>query len=198
MDTDVEIKKDLEPLIDACMVCGIQNHRVNTNDIDFVSPKGIDSRTGNPFPTALCLLMCVGLIGYMQKKCRVIADKTLIKKIVVFEFILAIASTLSYAEKVYWYLIAYNLGFAAYFVFQRFDLRCKPFEKLGELGFTFFLGAGIPMSFISKFYTDIHNWNCYVVSITQFILAIIFSYMITRWCEKPLLAWGKRIEKQLV
>lgn len=153
--------------------------------------------TAKPFPTALCLLMCVGFIGYMQKKCRNIADKPLLKNIAVFEVTLAIASALSYAEKVYWYLIAYNLGFALYFVFQKFDLRCKPFEKLGEQGFTFFLGAVIPICFISKFYIDIYNWNCYIISITQFILAFIFSYVITRWCEKPLLAWGKNIEKQL-
>ena len=46
LDTDVEIKKDIEPLIDAGMVCGIQNHRVGTNELDFVSLEGIDSRNG--------------------------------------------------------------------------------------------------------------------------------------------------------
>lgn len=46
MDTDVEIKMDIEPLIDAGMVCGIQNHRVGTNELDFVSLEGIDSRNG--------------------------------------------------------------------------------------------------------------------------------------------------------
>nr|QIM10126.1 hypothetical protein Prevot485_2250 [uncultured Prevotella sp.] len=67
-------------------------------------------------------------------------------------------------------------------------------EKLGELGFTFFLGAGIPMCFLSRFIPATLSWNGYAVAMTQFILAIIFSYVITRWCEKPLLAWGKRIE----
>ena len=66
---------------------------------------------GKPFPTALCLLMCVGLIGYMFKQRG--WDKSIIRLIVMFEVTLIIASALSYGEKVYWYFIAYNLGFAA-------------------------------------------------------------------------------------
>ena len=58
---------------------------------------------------------------------------------------LIIASALSYGEKVYWYFIAYNLGFAAFFLFERYNVGIKAFDKLGELGFTFFLGASIPI-----------------------------------------------------
>lgn len=150
--------------------------------------------TGKPFPTALCLLICVGLIGYMQKQVGNLMKGKLLYRIVLFEVTLVIASALSYGDRVYWYFIAYNLGFAFYFMFQRYNVFCVPLEKLGELGFTFFLGAGIPMSFLSRFFPATLSWDCYTVAMTQFILAIIFSYVITRWCEKPLLAWGKRIE----
>ncbi len=150
--------------------------------------------TGKPFPTALCLLICVGLIGYMQKQVGNLMKRKLLYRIVLFEVTLVIASALSYGDRVYWYFIAYNLGFAFYFMFQRYNVFCVLLEKLGELGFTFFLGAGIPMCFLSRFIPATLSWNGYAVAMTQFILAIIFSYVITRWCEKPLLAWGKRIE----
>lgn len=68
--------------------------------------------TGKPFPTALCLLICVGLIGYMQKQVGNLMNGKLLYRIVLFEVTLVIASALSYGDRVYWYFIAYNLGFA--------------------------------------------------------------------------------------
>lgn len=38
--------KNIEPVIDAGMVCGIQNHRVNTEALSTVSFDGIDSKNG--------------------------------------------------------------------------------------------------------------------------------------------------------
>ena len=151
--------------------------------------------TGKPFPTALCLLMCVGLIGYMFKQRG--WDKSIIRLIVMFEVTLLIASALSYGEKVYWYFIAYNLGFAAFFLFERYNVGMKAFDKLGELGFTFFLGADIPMLLLGLCCSGIADGNCYIYCAMKFILAIAFSYVITRCCEKPLLAWGKGVEKSL-
>ena len=46
MDTDVEIRKDLTPLIDASMVCGIQNHKVGSKALDQVSVDGYDLQSG--------------------------------------------------------------------------------------------------------------------------------------------------------
>lgn len=151
--------------------------------------------TDKPFPTALCLLMCVGLIGYMFKHRG--RDKAIVRMIVIFEVTLIIASALSYGEKVYWYFIAYNLGFASFFLFERCNIGIIAFEKLGELGFTFFLGAGIPMSILLSIYPDVSKLDCYSYCSINFIFAVAFSYVITRWCEKPLLAWGKRFEKSL-
>ena len=151
--------------------------------------------TGKPFPAALCLLMCVGLIGYMFKQRG--WNKVLVRLIVIFEVTLIIASTLSYGEKVYWYFIAYNLGFAAFFLFERYNFGIKAFDKLGELGFTFFLGADIPMLLLGLCCSGIADGNCYIYCALKFIFAIAFSYVITRCCEKPLLAWGKGVEKSL-
>ena len=151
--------------------------------------------TGKPFPTALCLLMCVGLIGYMFKQQG--WNKTIARMIAMFEVTLIIASALSYGEKVYWYFIAYNLSFAAFFLFKRYNADVKVFDKLGVLGFTFFLGADIPISIIGLLGHNIGHLNCYTFCFIKFILAVAWAYAITRWCEKPLLAWGKRVEKRL-
>lgn len=153
--------------------------------------------TGQPFPTALCLLMCVGLIGYMQKQSNQLLNKELIRNMLLFEVTLVIASALSYGDKVYWYFIAYNLSFVVYFLFQKHKWAFRPFEQLGELGFTFFLGASIPIKLIALFYPTITDLNCWVFALVKFVLAVAFSYVITTWGEKPLLAWCKRMEKNL-
>lgn len=152
--------------------------------------------TSKPFPTALCLLICVGLIGYIQKKlCNGQINSNLIRHIIFFEITLIIASSLSYGDKVYWYFIAYNLGFTTYFLFYKYNIKIPVFDKLGELGFTFFLGAGIPIQLIKFFIPNIEQYNCYMFCIVNFILATTFSYIVTKWCEKPLLKWSSSIEK---
>lgn len=154
--------------------------------------------TNKPFPTALCLLICVGLIDYIQKKlCNGQINSNLIRHIIIFEITLIIASALSYGEKVYWYFIAYNLGFTTYFLFYKYNIIIPVFDKLGELGFTFFLGAGIPIQLIKFFIPNIEQYNYYMFCIVNFILAITFSYIVTKWCEKPLLKWFSNIEKRL-
>ena len=153
--------------------------------------------TGKPFPTALCLLMCVGLMGYMQKQSNQLLNKELIRNLLLFEVNIVIASALSYGDKVYWYFIAYNLAFVVYFLFQKYNWAFRLFDKLGELGFTFFLGASIPIKLIALFYPTITDLNCWVFVLVKFVLAVAFSYVITTRGEKPLLAWGKRMEKNL-
>lgn len=85
--------------------------------------------------------------------------------------------------------------------FRRSENQCnigiKAFDKLGELGFTFFLGADIPIYLIRLIEPDVINWNCYIFCSIKFVLAVALSYVITKWCEKPLLAWGKRLEESL-
>lgn len=90
-----------------------------------------------------------------------------------------------------------RIGVAGFFLFERYNVGIKAFDKLGELGFTFFLGADIPISIIRWIEPDIMNWNCYIFCSIKFVLAVVLSYVITQWCEKPLLAWGKGVEKSL-
>ncbi len=149
--------------------------------------------TGKPFPTALCLLMCVGLLGVMDK----LNDKSVRIKLIFFESLLIVCAWLSYGERVVAYFIAYNLGFITYYVFKYRNLHIKTFDIVGEQGFTFFLGASIPISFITKVFPSVVEWQWYSCVLLQFVSAFVFAYILTRWCEKPLLAWGKKIEGKI-
>lgn len=150
--------------------------------------------TGKPFPTALCLLMNVGLLGFMDKTK---SKKDILCKVCIYEVLLIICAFLSYGDRVVAYFIAYNLGFFTYYIFKHKNLHVKAFDILGEQGFTFFLGASIPIVALTKIFPSIANIDWYYYAIFQFALTFIFSYILTRWCERPLLAWGKNIEKKL-
>lgn len=150
--------------------------------------------TNKPFPTALCLLMCVGLLGYLDKQ----GDrKKLVAKIIMFEMLLVACSYLSYGDRVVFYFIAYNLGFVMYFVFKHWNVSIRAFDILGEQGFTFFLGAGIPILACVKLFPAIANWEWYYYVSLQFVLTFLFSYILTRYCEKPMLRLGKKMEKKI-
>jgi len=150
--------------------------------------------TGKPFPTALCLLMNVGLLGFMDKTED---NKYVLHKICIYEILLIVCAYLSYGDRVVAYFIAYNLGFATYYLFKKKNIHIKTFDVLGEQGFTFFLGAAIPMIALAYVFPSIVDWDWYYYAILQFVLTFIFSYVLTRWCERPLLAWGKRMEKMM-
>ena len=150
--------------------------------------------TNKPFPTALCLLMCVGLLGYMNKQ----GDRRkLVAKIIIFEILLVVCSYLSYGDRVVFYFIAYNLGFVTYYVFKHWNISIRAFDILGEQGFTFFLGACIPITACTKLFPSIANWEWYYYVPLQFVSTFIFSYFLTKFCEKPMLKFGKEIEKKI-
>lgn len=113
-----------------------------------------------------------------------------------FEVVLIVAAYLSYDMAVVRYFIAYNLGMITFWSFRRYDLRIGCLEKLGELGFTFFLGAGIPMLVLGKF-LDLSAMNVCLEVVVKFLLALALSRVVTRYIETPLLAKGKQLEKKI-
>ena len=121
--------------------------------------------TGKPFPTALCLLISVGLLGFMQRSYKEKKDGRKFRvMVIIFELTLVIASMLSYGKRVYWYFIAYNIGFVLFFFFQKYNVSVKMLERLGNLEFTFFLGASIPMMLL-RFVYDLSHLNIYLYCI---------------------------------
>lgn len=82
-------------------------------------------------------------------------------------------------------------------LFKYFNVKIKALEFFGKIGFTFFLGAGIPMMVISLFGIKLVGWNDIEEALLRFILVIPFSWLITHFIEHPILRWGKKIEKYL-
>lgn len=159
--------------------------------------------TDKPFPTAFFLLQLVGLLGWIYKtnendaNCSNPINKKFTFKLIAFELVLVAASYMSYDIKVVWYFIAYNIGFLTLWLFERYNI-CNIFmQKLGALGFTFFLGAGIPILVLSKF-VDITDLNVYAEVALKFVLAIALAWIVTKYIERPLLNKGKKWEKEIM
>lgn len=147
--------------------------------------------TGKPFPTTLCLLINVGLLGFMDKQSR---RKDILFKGGIYEVLLLVCVLLSYSDRAIYYFIAYNLGFITYYLFKHVNINVQGLEILGKLGFTFFLGASIPMKIMIKIFPSIADTDWYYYVVLQFFLTFIFSYVLTQYCERPLLALDKKIE----
>lgn len=153
---------------------------------------GIRMLTGKPFPTAIFLLIMVGALGYIHKTENSINRRILIK-LLIFEFSLIIASIMSYGFKTLYYFIAYNIGFLLFYLFEKNNIYNTMLDKLGKLGFTFFLGADIPLQLIGLF-LDVANWNPCCLFFIKFLFALIFAWIITNFVEDPMLRKGKQLE----
>lgn len=147
--------------------------------------------SGIPVPTAFFLLICVGIIGYMDKY------KDVQKNIILFNVVLCVSSILSYGNASFWYIIAYNLGFIVYFLSKKYALNISIFNNIGKIGFSFFLCSWIPMGIILYVFPNIKNLNFIYFALIQFVSTWIFSYFVTRYFENPLLKCAKKVERNI-
>jgi peptidoglycan/LPS O-acetylase OafA/YrhL len=76
-------------------------------------------------------------------------------------------------------------------------IHSKVFAWMGMLGFTMFLGDIIPVVVINKIVPSMRDLTIAPTILYHFIAAILFSYIITKFIEQPLLKWGKRVEKNV-
>ncbi|MCC8195510.1 MAG: acyltransferase family protein [Ruminococcus sp.] len=156
--------------------------------------------TGMPFPTAFFLLIAVAILGvnYTDYEKGIITLTGMILLVVEFEVGLAVAVALSYTDMIFEYLFAYNVGLLLFFVAERFSIHNEFFIKLGEIGFAFFLGAGIPYELLTKFITFDTSLAMQIVGcIIKFVLAYMFAYVLTKYLEKPILSQAKKLENRL-
>ena len=171
----------------ACMLCSIATGAVR-------------HITGKPFPTAFFLLIAISILGiyywYLDGNL-----KKLIGIGLVFEISFTIAVALSYPSQILRYVLSYNIGIAVFVLFE----KCvsgrgwigKAFSELGKIGFTFFLGAGIPWTLLLKINSFESPWWMIVMGCTlKFLCAIVLGTIITKHIENPLLKWGRKVEKK--
>lgn len=147
-----------------------------------------------PFPTAIFLMTCMGIFGFYYHKYGLC--KKNIFNLILFEIVLAISAYLSYQDKILFYEIAYNGAFLLFFLFSGKNIGLGIFEKLGELGFTFFLGAGIPSALLIYFFPSL-KFNFGLFFIIHFALCILLSWLVTKFIENPIIQRAKELEKRI-
>ena len=152
--------------------------------------------TGIKLPTAFFLLSALGVLSYKWKssECKFLSVRN---QFIVYEVVLLISTALSYSSQMPWYFLAYNAGGGMCLLFKYNNIKISALEFFGKIGFTFFLGAGIPMMTISLLGFNIESLNDIEESLLKFLLIIPFSWLITHYLEQPMLRWGKKIEKKL-
>lgn len=150
---------------------------------------------GMPFPTALFLLQMIGLIGCISKKENKALSPKELRYIMIFELTLAIAAPLSYPN--WWaYLLAYNIGILLFYIFKNFNLANHYATSFSRVGFTFFLGAQIPIYAITLICPNVASLPFCVIVLLTFLSTLLFAWLMTRYVEEPLLKWGKRVMKE--
>lgn len=153
--------------------------------------------TGLSFPTAIFLLLLEGLFGCMIQQNNGFSKKTKVY-LLIFEVTLIISTLLSYPLALaIEYIIAYNVGIGLFVLFMKNDICSKGLKWIGTLGFTMFLGDIIPVVVINRIIPAMRDLPTAATILYHFIAAILFSYIITKFIEQPLLKWGKRVEKNV-
>lgn len=149
--------------------------------------------TGLSFPSAIFLLLLEAMLG-----CMIQQNNGFSKKIKLFflsfEVTMLITTMLSYSLTLAcYYIIAYNVGFGLFVFFMKKNVCSRFLKWIGTLGFTMFLGDAIPILAINSIVPTMKDLPILPTILYHFIAAVLFSYIITKYVEQPLIKWGKKI-----
>ena len=145
-----------------------------------------------PLPTAIFLLLQEGLLGCLIQLDGGFSDRVK-KYLVIFEASLLTAALLSYPTALaIEYIIAYNIGIGLFWAFMEKDIRSRVTTWFGTLGFTMFLGDIIPLIVIYRTFPVMRHLPVIPRILLHFVAAVLFSYLITKFVEQPLLRWGNK------
>lgn len=155
---------------------------------------------GIPIPTAFFLLFEVAIMGIAlwDYKSKTISRKAIERIFIIYEIGLLTWSIYNHSDKWFAYVFAYNAGLFLFIIAQKTNFYWKAAAELGNMGFTFFLGA----DFINALYSKLISFSDSVLQITlecllRFTLTLLLAAVITKYVEKPLLKAGKRVEKRM-
>jgi len=95
-------------------------------------------------------------------------------------------------------MLSYNAGIALFLAAFYVKLSLGLMKKFSTVGFSFFLGAGVPFTIMSLFVDFTQSLGMQVLGWTvKFILALLFSWILTVGIEQPIQTWAKKIERRL-
>lgn len=155
--------------------------------------------TGKPIPTAFPLLFLVALLGiefFIQENGKKQKADSMCC-LVIFEAVLIMSTKLSYDNWLY-YVVAYNIGIVLFVFMRKREWKSKLLIMLGEIGFPFFLCFDIIFSIMVRFGVCEENQYMSVSAcIIHFVLSLAFAVIVTKWVEKPILRYGKALERKM-
>ncbi len=164
-------------------------------------------RIGRRIPTAFFFLTAVAFIGmyyYEMTHSGTITPLTFLYALIIFEVFFVISVYLSYyvplpgASRPIAYITSYNFGLFIFFVMAKLKFSFYPLSKLGDISFIIFLSMDVLYGFMVKYFpAEILNYNPYVNFLIRFSLVAIFSYLVTKFVERPLIKYSKSIESKL-
>ena len=152
--------------------------------------------SGKPLPTAFGLLMLLAVIGVKYSECGSL--RGMVRYLVIFAVIFLPSVMLSYRDEALGYIIAYAAGIALFAAAKGTEVSADAMNKLGSVGFSFFLAADIPHIILEKFIdTESSVPKLIVFIILKLAASLVLAYLLTRFVEKPMLKKAKDIEAAL-
>jgi peptidoglycan/LPS O-acetylase OafA/YrhL len=157
-------------------------------------------------PTAFVLLIMFGLIGIQYKEYGDIRSISRYLEIYAAAFVPSVI--LSYRGEFIRYIVAYVAGIALFVLADKYKVSVEAMNKLGSVGFSFFLVSDIPQLILEKIIVLVDPKNpdkkaeLYIVKLVLFIVikfaaSLGLAHLLTKYVEKPMLAKAKSIEMSM-
>lgn len=152
--------------------------------------------TKKPFPTAFGLLLLLGLIGIQYKEYGDIRSISRYLEIYAAAFVPSVI--LAYRWDAIGYIAAYVIGIAIFVYADKYKVSVEAMNKLGSVGFSFFLVSDIPHIILEKIIIT----NGSVIKLVLFIVikfaaSLGLAHLLTKYVEKPMLRKAKSIEMSM-
>jgi peptidoglycan/LPS O-acetylase OafA/YrhL len=151
--------------------------------------------TGKPLPTAFGLLLLLGLIGIQYHEYGDI--RSISKYLEIFAIAFVPSVILSYKWEAIGYIVAYAAGIALFVLADEHKVSSEAMNKLGSVGFSFFLVSDIPHIILEKIIPMNNFVGTVIFIIIKFAASLGLAYLLTMYVEKPMLKKAKAIEMSM-
>jgi peptidoglycan/LPS O-acetylase OafA/YrhL len=151
--------------------------------------------TGKPLPTAFGLLLLLGLIGIQYHEYGDI--RSISKYLEIFAIAFVPSVILSYRWEAIGYIVAYAAGIALFVLADEHKVSSEAMNKLGSVGFSFFLVSDIPHIILEKIIPMNNFVGTVIFIIIKFAASLGLAYVLTMYVEKPMLKKAKAIEMSM-
>lgn len=152
--------------------------------------------THKNMPTAFGLLILLSLIGLQYRDCGDV--RGISKHLIVFAVTFIPSVILSYRSEAVGYIAAYAAGILLFILADRSSVSVEAMNRLGSVGFSFFLAADIPHILLEKVFDPNDSAAKLIVFIIiKFAASLALAYLLTRFVEEPMLKKAKGIESKL-